>query len=109
MQRDTAGVERWADALDWRVALHLRKVHLERERRREMARLDEQYVRRGLQRRDQTRRLRLADDLPHELGGRRPARHNPDGHRQAALAARAHLREAGLYGPASDRVLRDSA
>lgn len=69
---------------------------------------DDAFVRGALARRDQVRRLRLADDLPPELGGRRMA--DPaaavDARRQGVSAACAHLRELGLWGEASAAELR---
>jgi hypothetical protein len=105
-QRDTTSVEPWADALDWRVALHRRRQHLENERRRLMAELDADYVRRSF-RRSWSRDVRsLRHGLPPDAGGRRPVTPNPDAHRDSVMATRAHLDDTETANPISDQVLR---
>lgn len=75
------------------------------ERSARARRDDDQYVRRGLARRDNVRRLRLADRLPTDLGGRRQP---TDTNRRAGIdATRSHLKAAGLWGPASERILAE--
>ncbi len=103
MNHPTAA-EECRDAL--RVA---RARRLEREQdtgyRQRLRDRDDAYERRALQRRTEVRPLRLADDLPHELGERRPVL-NPNARGTAAAAARDHLRATGLYGETSAVVLR---
>lgn len=87
-----------------RVARLAREGSAEHQRR--LRERDDAYERRAPARRAEARRLRLADGLPPEMGGRRPAALNAQ--RAAACAAADHLREAGLFGQASARVLRHS-
>lgn len=72
--------------------------------RRRLRERDELYVRGALRRRDQVRRLRLADGLPAELGGGRPP--HPDATREACRATHAHLVALGLWSEASATALR---
>lgn len=68
---------------------------------------DERYVRDSFRRAGDMENRRLRRALPAELGGRRAQRDPDSALREAACAALQHLRNAGLLGELSERVLAD--
>lgn len=72
-------------------------------RRQRMRRADDDYVHRALSRRAVVRRLRLADGLPHELGGQAQPKTYLPAVAESLRATRDALGD--LYGPGSQIII----